>query len=86
MRFVRYVHLVPGSPQECVKDLLSFVRFDSYLGTIINHDKELPEINELNRVLLSGRGDEGHFLLSWQPFQLTDSEYQELGEAVKTLP
>ena len=59
-------------------DLLSFIKTEAYLAAFLNCDKQLPPPEELNRILRSGSGDDGHFLMRWSPFTITEQEYAEL--------
>ena len=81
MRLIQYQRLVPSpSAQQHETDLLAFLRTEAYLATFLNCDKQLPHIEELNRILASGSGDDGHFVMKWNPFTITEAEYGELAK------
>jgi hypothetical protein len=50
-------------------------------------DRVLPSLEELNRVLQTGRNDKGMSGgTEWKPFTITEEEYSELCEALLTNP
>lgn len=84
MRTVRYQRLVPNSSAEQHEvELLSLIKTEGYLAMFVNSDKQLPPFEELNRVLASGSGDDGHFVMRWSPFTITEEEYAELANELK---
>jgi len=84
MRLMRYQRLVPSpSAEQHETGLLSFIKTEAYLATFLNCDKQLPPFEELNRILASGSGDDGHFAMRWIPFSITEQEYVELAKALK---
>ena len=79
VRLVRCQTLLPdGTPEQHEVDLLSLIKMEAYLASFVNCDRQLPPLEELNRVLSSGSGDDGHLALRWSPFAITGQEYLEL--------
>ena len=85
-RTITFQSLAPVDPPpvEEVVAVSEIFRRDSLLGIRI-WSGELHSFEETNRILLSGRGYDGHFIHVWQPTQLTEEEYQELREKLRIL-
>ena len=43
----------------------------------------LPALEEINRFLLSGSGDNGHFVHRWQPFEISSEDYRHVAEQLR---
>ena len=44
---------------------------------------QFPPLEEINRFLLSGSGDDGHFVHRWQPFEISAEEYRHIAEQLR---
>ncbi len=60
------------------RDLLSFIKTEGLLASIVNAEGRLPPLHELNRVLGSGKGDDGFVIMRWDPFTIGEQEYRGL--------
>jgi hypothetical protein len=43
----------------------------------------LPRLEEINRFLLSGSGDDGHFVHRWQPLEISSEEYRTIAKVLR---
>jgi len=85
-RRITFRRLPPGGQSaEEVIPVSDLFRRDSLFLSYIWSDRDLPSLEETNRILQQGRGDDGHFVHVWQPVQLTEEEYEELRQQVRTL-
>src|SRR6266496_623552 len=50
------------------------------LDWVGNH---LPAVEEINRFLLSGSDDNGHFVHRWQPFEISSEDYNYVAEQLR---
>jgi hypothetical protein len=84
-RTITFQSLAPIDPPPAVEVVAvsEIFRRDSLLGSYVSTDV-VPSFEETNRILLEGRGDDGHFIHVWQPTRLTEQEYQELREILLT--
>src|SRR4051812_25469083 len=84
LRRVRYVrHEFHGEPEARESSLLAFVYDVPYFGAC----GVFPPFRLLNQFLARG-GSEGGMSpgATWEPFSLTEAEYQDLVKAVRTVP
>lgn len=76
---IRYSRILPlGDQEENQVDLLTFIRTEGYLAMFCNSDHRLPPMDELNRILSKGSGDDGFVIMKWEPFTVTQEEYAAL--------
>ena len=81
MRQVNFKRCPPGgSPTDESKDLLDFIESEARVWYNIQTHRALPSLQNLNEVFMRGKGDDGFILMTWEPFSLSDGEYQELTE------
>src|SRR4051812_19005520 len=83
--FQRHHPLAQGDrgPQPVSKEaeLLTFLLGLATIGLAAHSTPRLPPLEEINQILERGAGDDGFIMLTWQPFQIQEMEYQELQAA-----
>ena len=83
---IKFQSLAPvGEHPEEVVPISEIFRRDSLFLGYIWSDRDLPSLEETNRILLRGHGDDGHFPHKWQATQLTEAEYEALRQRVRAL-
>lgn len=76
---IRFSRIHPlGGQEERQVDLLTFIKIEGYLAMFCNSDERLPPLEELNRILSKGSGDDGFVIMKWEPFTVTQEEYAAL--------
>ncbi len=81
---IRFRNLAPGGPSvEEIIPVSEIMRRDSLFLSYLTFDHDLPPLEETNRILLQGRGDDGHFILAWEPVELSKQEYQRIRKQLR---
>lgn len=80
MRIIEYEAFSPidGHPSAYQAELLDFLAVLSPLSIMIRSMRQLPPIDDINRITRSGQGDDGLVLLRWKPFEVQCQECSAL--------
>ena len=83
-KMIRFRRLPPvGSAPEEMIPVSELLRRETLFLSHIWADRDLPPLDETNRILLQGLGDDGHFSHMWEPVQLTEEEHKQLSKRIR---
>ena len=83
-RMIRFRRLPPvGTSAEETIPVSDLFRRDALFLCHIWGDRELPPLEETNRILLRGLGDDGFIGHIWEPFELSAKEHKELNRQIR---
>jgi hypothetical protein len=77
-RLIKVTRWIPNGTQEFREVApIELVFSDAKCGYLLL-EQAFPPIERFNRLLLSGRGDDGFIPHTWDSFTLTEQEYHEI--------
>jgi hypothetical protein len=83
MRQIAYNRWNPnGGTIPCEQTLTDFLLEQAYIALYVRRRGHLPPIEDVNQLLQSGAGDDGFIGLTWEPFTISDEEYQQLTQQI----
>ena len=77
-RLIRVTRHIPNGTQDTADVSPVELVFTDAVCRFLLLEQPFPPIEQFNRLLMSGRGDDGFIPHTWDSFTLTEQEYHEI--------